>query len=389
MCVVLKFGGSSVSNAEKIKKVAKRIYEISKKEKCVVVVSAMGNTTDKYLALAKKVCGKNEINKTLLDELLNLGELKSVYLLCLALCDFNIKVVGLNGNEAGIVTCGAHGNSSILKVNKQRLEAELIKNDVVVVAGFCGENERHEICTLGRGGSDTSAVALAAMLKCKCIIYSDVNGIYSIDPKVYKKAKKLNKINVDDMLELSAFGAKVLEGRCVEIAKQKNVDLVLANSSNKIKGTEIVNKPFESLMVTGATILNYAFLKIKVNYNEFEMLLNLLYDNEIKPLSCNFKYEDNVCLVNIACTHDKVQKFIKSSEKLAKNIEFYPNLNMITIVGNGFCNYFQELYKVIIKLINSNIKIFYLNLCDRVCNIWVEKECILSAIELISKEFNL
>lgn len=388
MCVVLKFGGSSLSSVEKIKKVAKRIVEITKIEKCVVVVSAMGNATDKFLSLAKNVCA-NIPNASVQDKLLNLGELKSVYLLTLALLDLGVKTIGLNGNEAGIITYGEHGNSSILKVNSKRLKDELNNFDVIVVAGFCGENEKQEICTLGRGGSDTTAVALAATLCCKCVIFSDVDGVYTIDPRVYKGAKKLNKIMIDDMLELSAFGARVLEGRCVEIAKQKNVSMTLANSANKTQGTEIKNKPFENLAITGATVLNYALLKIKIDLNNFKSLINFLNVYEIKPLACNFIFSENLCEINLSCPQEKLQRLIKNIENMAKNIDFYPNLSMVTVVGSGFCNYFGGLYNVIAKLIESDIKIYYFNLCDRVFNVWVHNESVLNVIELLSKEFNL
>ena len=226
--VVLKFGGSSLKNVGLIKDVAKKIIEIKKKEKkVVVVVSAMGKTTDNFYKEINAI-NKNT-SKELTDRLLNLGELKSVFLLSMCLEGFGESVASLNGGEAGIVAGGNHTNGFIKKINTNIINKFLNENKIVVVAGFCGKTEDNKIITLGRGGSDTTAVALASALNCRCIIFTDVNAISALDPRVFKDAKKYNQISTDDMLEFSAFGAKVLETRCVEIAKRHKTEVTLTS----------------------------------------------------------------------------------------------------------------------------------------------------------------
>lgn len=237
--IVQKFGGSSVKNAERVHHVASIITDTYKAgSEVVVVVSAQGDTTDDLIEKA------NEINphasKREMDMLLSTGELISASLLAMAIEKMGFPVVSLTGWQAGFVTDSNHGNARIRRVDKERVENELSKHNIVIVAGFQGLNRYDDVTTLGRGGSDTSAVALAAVLHADlCQIYTDVDGVYTADPRLVKNARKLDEITYDEMLELASLGAQVLHNRSVEMAKKYNVKMEVLSSLEKKSGTEV------------------------------------------------------------------------------------------------------------------------------------------------------
>ncbi|MGL4391899.1 MAG: aspartate kinase, partial [Fusobacteriaceae bacterium] len=202
MRVVKKYGGSSVATTEKIKNIAKHLVETKNKgDEIVVVVSAMGKTTNALLKMAKEVADIPDIREV--DTLISTGEQQSISLLSMAIKSLGAKAISLTGAQAGIKTTGVHTKSRIDSIDTKNLEKVLAEDNIVIVAGFQGVNENGDVTTLGRGGSDTSAVALAAALKCDCEIYTDVDGIYGIDPRVYKKAKKLSRISYEEMMEMA------------------------------------------------------------------------------------------------------------------------------------------------------------------------------------------
>lgn len=238
MRVVLKYGGSSVESLEKIKNIAEYIKGLKDKiEEIVVVVSAMGKTTDGLLKEASYF-GEN-LNSREIDMLLTTGEQKSVAMLSLALNSMGCNAISLTGWQAGIETEGPHRDNQIVELKIERIEKELQKGNVVVVAGFQGINNNGDITTLGRGGSDTTAVALAGALKCECRIYTDVDGVYTADPRVDKNAKKILEISYDDMEKMSMNGAKVMEVRSVRIGKRYNVPIFVGKSLGDEEGTWI------------------------------------------------------------------------------------------------------------------------------------------------------
>lgn len=225
--VVQKFGGSSVENTEKLFSVCKHITkEYDARQKVIVVVSAQGKTTDNLIKEAKEIDDKLE-NKRELDVLLSVGEQITIAKLSMCLKKLGYDVISLTGWQVPIKTNNIYGDADILKINVDRIFKELYDNKIVIVAGFQGINEENnDITTFGRGGSDTTAVALAAAIKAdKCDIYKDVDGVYNIDPKVNEKAFKYDKITYDEMLNLSNNGAKVLHNKCVELAKKYNVPI--------------------------------------------------------------------------------------------------------------------------------------------------------------------
>lgn len=253
--IVQKYGGSSVATAEKIRGVAERIKQrVDRGEKLVVVVSAMGKTTNSLIALAEQV--SPEPSPRELDMLLATGEQVTSALLAMALCDMGIPALSYNAFQLGLTTTGSFNNARITDLNLSRLRMQLERRSVLVVTGFQGITPEGDVTTLGRGGSDTSAVAIAAKCGCPCEIYSDVPGVFTCDPNRVPGARKLDYITYDEMLELSSLGAKVLHSRAVEIAKKYSVDLYCGSTFSDERGTRVVNSLPEWLeqpVVSGVT----------------------------------------------------------------------------------------------------------------------------------------
>ncbi len=252
--IVQKFGGSSVADAERVMNVASRVVEtVQEGNRVVVVVSAQGDTTDDLIEKANEI--NPEASKREMDMLLSSGEQISIALLAMAIEKLKYSVISLTGWQAGFVTNATSGNARISKIHTERILAELDKHSVVVVAGFQGLNKYDDITTLGRGGSDTSAVALAAALNAaRCEIYTDVDGVYTADPRIVPNAVKLDEITYDEMLELASLGANVLHNRSVEMAKKYNVELEVKSSFHKVPGTmvkEVTN--MERMLIRGVT----------------------------------------------------------------------------------------------------------------------------------------
>ncbi len=254
--IVQKYGGTSVENTDKIKNVARRVVRCRKKGyKVVVVVSALGDTTDDLLELA------NQINKAPssreLDMLMSTGEQISVALLAMAIHKLGWEAISLTGAQVGIVTDGRHTRARIVDISTKRVKKELNGGKVVIVAGFQGTSVDDEITTLGRGGSDMTAVALAKALKARvCEIYTDVDGVFTADPRVIKDARKLNEISYEEMLELASLGAQVLQSRSVEVASKFNIPIHVRSSFSPAEGTWITKevRKMEDVLVRGVTV---------------------------------------------------------------------------------------------------------------------------------------
>jgi aspartate kinase len=237
--IVQKYGGSSVADAEKIKNVARRIAATKDKgNEVVVVVSAMGNTTDELIKLAYSVADQPSDRE--LDTLLSTGEIVASTLLAMALKEMGYEAISLSGAQAGIRTDAVYSRARIQKVDPERVVAELEKGNIVIVAGFQGISDEMDITTLGRGGSDTTAVALAASLGAEaCQIYTDVEGVYTADPRLVSEAQRLAEIGYDEMLELATYGAKVIHPRAVELGELFNIPVLVASSFTNNPGTLI------------------------------------------------------------------------------------------------------------------------------------------------------
>ncbi len=253
--IVQKFGGSSVANPERIKNVASRVAEYYKRgDSVVVVVSALGDTTDDLLDLAGQIT--KTPSRRELDMLLSTGEQISVSLLAMALHELKCEAISFTGAQVGIRTDSSYTKARIVDINTQRLWAALKEKKVTLVAGFQGMDSNHEITTLGRGGSDLTAVALAKVLSAdSCEIYTDVDGIYTADPRLVKDAVKISKISYEEMLELASSGAQVMQARSIEVAGKFNIPLHVRSSFTKNEGTWIVKeeKSMEEVLVRGVS----------------------------------------------------------------------------------------------------------------------------------------
>lgn len=256
MIIVQKYGGSSVANVKKIKNVARRIVNTKRKgNDVVVVVSAPGDTTDELIELANKI--SKLPSRREMDMLLSTGEQMSVALLAMAIHEMGEDAVSMTGYQVGIITDDVHGSAKIEDIHSDRMLSELKKGKVVIVAGFQGKTLNHEITTLGRGGSDLTAVALASVLRAKaCEIYTDVDGVYTTDPRICKDARKLDVISYDEMMEMASLGAKVMQSRSVEVGKKYDIPILVKNSMNNTAGTLITkeNKKMEKVLVSGVTL---------------------------------------------------------------------------------------------------------------------------------------
>ncbi len=241
--IVQKYGGSSVADAESIKRVARRIVETKKLgNDVVVVVSAMGDTTDELIDLAEQV-SPNPPGREL-DMLLTAGERISMAVLAMAISDLGFEARSYTGSQAGLITDSTHGKARIIDVTPGRITQALADNAIPIVAGFQGvSQDTKDITTLGRGGSDTTAVALAAALKAEvCEIFTDVDGIFTADPRIVKRAHKLNQVAYEEVLELAANGAKILHSRCVEYARRFNVPIHVRSSFNQNEGSWVISQ---------------------------------------------------------------------------------------------------------------------------------------------------
>ena len=255
--VVLKYGGTSLETVEKMHLIAEKIKERKERgESLVVVVSAMGKTTNMLIDLANSA-SKNP-SKREMDMLLSTGEQVSTALFSMILNEKGVEAVALTGFQAGIQTEGLHTKNKIKDIDISKIQQHLNQNKVVVITGFQGINLTGDITTLGRGGSDTTAVAIAAKLQCQCEIYTDVRGIYAVNPKLYPAAKKLEIISYEEMSELAFLGAKVMEPRAVEIGQKYHVAIYVASAHEGVEGTWIKEVPnmLEQKSITGVSVVD-------------------------------------------------------------------------------------------------------------------------------------
>lgn len=344
--IVMKFGGTSVADAGKIKKVADKAIEAKLSGKNVlIVVSAMGDTTDSLIELAESI--SREPSRREMDMLLSTGEQVSIALLAMAVKEKGHESISLTGEQAGIITDDAYSNSKILQIKNDRLLRELNSGKIVVVAGFQGKNSSNDITTLGRGGSDTSAVALAAVLKAKyCEIYTDVDGVYSTDPNLLPEAVKLKSLSYDEMLELASSGAKVLHLRAVEFAKKHNVILHVRSSFNDKEGTWVMDdfntdEKMERPVITGVT---YDLNQVKVSIFELEdrpgvaaELFNRFAEAEINiDLIVQNVSERELAAISITIKKEDLARCREVLKKLGqKHIEIDAEIAKVSIVGAG------------------------------------------------------
>ena len=369
--IVLKFGGSSLADNIKLNIVANKIIDFyNKQNKIIVVVSAQGKTTDGLIKEAKEL--SYEPDEREMDVLLSTGEQVSISKLAILLKRLGYNAISLTGWQAGIYTSNTNGEAKIEYINTERIKQELDNNNIVIVAGFQGINNQKDITTLGRGGSDTTAVAIAAAIKADhCYIFSDVDGVYSTDPNKITDAKKIEELSYDEMLDLSNEGAKVLHNRCVEIAQKYNVLIETGSTFNNNVGTKINNKLEESAVKSIVKNDDLFLITLKYeNYNA-DMLNKLCFSllaNSIIPTNM---INNSINSFNISFTikTSELSKFQELLEnEFNKFTSAFTNISRISLVGYGIAN--NE------KIIKKALEIFNINSVD-IFSMQVE-ECKLS-----------
>ncbi|MGL6106896.1 aspartate kinase [Romboutsia sp.] len=394
--IVQKYGGSSVSNTDKIKTIAQNI--ITRKERdpnIVVVVSAMGDTTDDYIKLAKDI--SDSPDKRELDVLMSTGEMIAASLLSMALKANGCDSVSYSAYQLDISTSGSHGKSQIDDIDVKRIEKSLEEGKVVIVTGFQGVNDEGDITTLGRGGSDTSAVALAVKLGGMCEIYTDVDGIYSTDPRKYTTAKKLEEIEYEEMLELASLGAQVMHSRSIELAQKYGIEIYVGLSCGQEKGTYIrggKDMKLEERVITGLATSDD---DISVTIKDFESsnIASLFEDIANKGISVDMisqtaPIEKNISVSFTVPKEDmKECKGIVSKYAPKENIVIDEEITKFSLVGLGMKNTYGVASKVF-KIFNENnigIKLITTSEIRITCAINSSEKQI--AIEKIAREFNL
>ena len=354
--IVLKFGGSSVADNIKLNIVARKIIDLYNKDKnIVVVVSAQGKTTDNLLKEAQELSAVP--NDRELDVLLSTGEQITISKLSILLDSLGYDSISLTGWQAGILTNNANQNASIQNIDITRIQKELSKRRIVIVAGFQGINEDLDITTLGRGGSDTTAVALASALNAKnCYIFSDVDGVYTTDPNKVSTAKKLEKISYEEMLEIASEGAKVLHSRSIEIAKNFNIPIITKSTFTNAEGT-IVQNIIENTNVK-SIIKNDDMILINLKYENNSLgLLSKLYNNLLNEGIIPSKFYNNGINnfdIKFLIKLEDLNKFQQLLNKELKTFSSsFSNISKISIVGSGITND--------INVLNKSLKVIELN----------------------------
>ncbi|MBO1197800.1 aspartate kinase [Staphylococcus simiae] len=365
---VLKFGGSSVSDFTKIKNIAEMLKtRVENNEQLIVVVSAMGKTTDLLMENVSTLTSTPKDQELAL--LLSTGEQQTVSYLSMVLNDIGVGAKAMTGYQAGIKTVGHHLKSKIAEINPQTFDNAFEQYDVLVVAGFQGINDDFELTTLGRGGSDTTAVAIAVSNDIPCEIYTDVDGVYATDPRILPKAKRLSYVSYEEMMEMSALGAGVLETRSVELAKNYNIPLYLGRTLSNVKGTWIMSNKelLEKKAVTGVA-LDKHMMHVTITYPLPDNRLLTQLFTELEQGSVN------VDMISQIVNHDGLQlSFTIKDNDVYQISTIFENLRhqfealdykinehyvKISLIGSGMRDMSGVASKAFMTLINNNIAFY-------------------------------
>lgn len=398
--LVMKFGGSSVESIEKMQSIAKFIIRrLDETDRIVVVVSAMGKTTNELISLAK-TAAKNP-SKREIDLLISTGEQVSVSLLTMILSEADVSAIGLTGFQAGIKTEGIHTKNKISDIDISRISGHFLTKRVVVVAGFQGLNEFGDITTLGRGGSDTTAIALAAKLECSAEIYTDVSGIYGVDPRLYPSSKQLSYISYEEMKELAFLGAKVMEPRSIDIAQRYQVPVLVSSAHTRSQGTWIKEvSSMEARSITGCSIsekdilVSIGHLPAQAKY--IADLFIQLADNEINIDMISQTASTRPGFVNISFTANADD--IDLVDEVCHNLkEQHPELSLaidhhivkVSLVGSGMRTQ-SGVAATLFKLFSDHHIDFKLVTTSEISiSYTISKELKEKAVNLIAQTFNL
>ena len=396
--IVQKFGGTSVANTERLKNVADIVTKTAQAgNQVVVVVSAQGDTTDDLIVKAAEL--NDRPSKREMDVLLNTGEMISMSLLAMAIQKLGFPVVSLTGWQIGLETNSNYSDARIKRIAGERLKAELDNGRIVIVAGFQGINQMGDVTTLGRGGSDTTAVAIAATLGADlCQIYTDVDGVYTADPRIVKNAKKLDAITYDEMLELASLGAQVLHNRSVEMAKKYNVDLEVVSSFTRNPGTKVKEgSNMEKLNVSGVArdnncarvaIINLddtpgtafkVFSLMAKHHVNIDIILQSVGRDNKKSISFTIRQDDA----------ERVESILRDAkEKLGyEDLSINTKVAKVSIVGAGMASATGVASKMFEALAMAGINIRMISTSEIKISVLINEEDSEKAVKAIHEEF--
>ncbi len=395
--IVQKFGGSSVANAERVNNVAKIVTDTYKEgNDCVVVVSAQGDTTDDLIEKAKEI--NENASKREMDMLLSTGEQISISLLAMAIEKIGCPVISLLGWQAGFNTDSKYQRARIKNIEADRVKECLDKHQIVVVAGFQGVNKYDDITTLGRGGSDTSAVALAAVLHAdKCQIYTDVEGVFTADPRKVPNAVKLSEITYDEMLELATLGAQVLNNRSVEMGKKYNVEIEVLSSLKRVPGTIVKEKAnMEKMLVRGVTKdTNVARISVidlpdipGIAFRIFSELAAKNINVDIILQSIGRKGSKDITFTVGSDCADEAVSVIKNLAPLAdKEVKCETDVAKVSVVGAGMETHPGAAAKMFEALYEQDINIQMISTSEIKISVLIAKEDADKAVAAIHNKF--
>ncbi len=396
--IVQKFGGTSVANAERIARVAGIITDTyNDGNSVVVVVSAQGDTTDELIEKAYEI--NPNPSKREMDVLLSTGEQITIALLAMQLEKMGYPVISLTGWQVGIKTNKDNTKAKIKTVDNQRILSELDKKRIVIVAGFQGINSNEDITTLGRGGSDTTAVALAAALKASCCeIYTDVDGVYTADPRIVPNAQKLKDISYDEMLELAALGANVLHSRSVEMAKKYNVNLVVKSSFEKKEGTVVKEVNLvEKMLVRGVArdndVARISVIGIKDEPGRAYTLFNCLAKANISvDVILQSIGRDNTKDITFTVSDADLEdayNVIKENQTLigASDIKYKKDVSKVSIVGAGMASHPGVAVKMFEALYDAHININMISTSEIKVSVLIDESEAERAVKAIHAKF--
>ena len=398
MLIVKKFGGTSVGNTERIFNVAKRcIEDWQKGNDVVVVLSAMGKYTDELIDMAKQV--NENPPKREMDMLFTIGEQMSVSLMAMAMNSLKVPAISLNAFQVAMHTTSVYGNARLKRIDVERIRHELEQRKIVIVTGFQGINKYDDYTTLGRGGSDTTAVALAAALNADaCEIYTDVDGVYTADPRKVKTARKLDTITYDEMLELATLGAGVLHNRSVELAKKFGVQLVVRSSLNLSEGTIVKEDTgMEKMLVSGvaadADSARVAVVGLEDTPGVAFKLFNLLAKNDINiDMILQSVGRHGTKDITFTCSDenaDKAEEIIKNNIGKFESIDVNKNVAKVSIVGAGMQSNAGVAAKMFEALYDENINIRMISTSEIRVTVLIDEQYTERAMNAIHDKFAL
>lgn len=397
-CIVQKYGGSSVADIDKIKKVAELIANVKRQGIDVaVVVSAMGKTTDGLIEMARSI-SKNPPRREM-DMLLSTGERITMSLLCIALHEIGVEAVSLTGSQSGIITNHRHNDARVIEVRPFRVQDEMAEGKVVVVGGFQGVSYKREITTLGRGGSDTTAVALAAALNAeRCEIYSDIDGVYTADPAIVAEAKHLPEISYQVMQEMASAGAKVLNAQAVEFAKQAQIAIYARSTFNPGRETVIRKLPSGIPHGVKAVVSEHDVVRVRIHGSKtlehFDWIMRYLEENQVAVKELNVsgvESESSWSRASFVISQkniygwDSMKRTIE--EKCGCDVEFEGGLAALSLIGEGLNRDNEALLRTIQLLRKIGVNVVGVATTSFRISLLVPKEKIVDCVRACHREW--